>query len=302
MNSTAGDRSKINCAYVVYSAWDMNGTERGRFERPDFANSALCRELGCKPNQAPSLALSSWLSLLPLFLLVEAQSGDKSGTNQTQRASPQSWSNLYVPIQLTPISCRRRKAGKRGAICRTDPELALVSQLPRVRATRQLCERLAELIRKDQDLVARVIASTQAQAAGLQRPDPGELQNKHAEEARITQQIKFVMEAPGDTDEDQAENQTKLAELRRRWANLQAEIHSLQKAAGKQIQIPSEGEVRKLPEQLADVLLNASGTSDERQVAAARRIVHALTGGRIVISQQGGQTRLVAGNVHPPAP
>jgi hypothetical protein len=43
-------------------------------------------------------------------------------------------------------------------------------------------------------------------------------------------------------------------------------------------------------DELADVLVEAVGSGDERKVAAARRIVQALTGGRIVISQEGEPT------------
>jgi hypothetical protein len=171
--------------------------------------------------------------------------------------------------------------------CRADPEPALVSLLPRVLGTRLLCQRLAELVRGDAVLVERLIGSCRRHAGALQRPDPVALCDKRQQAERLTQQIKFVMSAPGDTEQDLAENQTVLADLRRQRAAVLADLQKLEAAAGREIRIPTIAEARALLDRLADILGAAAASTEEREVAAARRIVESLTGGRIVISQQG---------------
>jgi hypothetical protein len=136
--------------------------------------------------------------------------------------------------------------------CRADPEPALVSLLPRVLATRLLCRRLAELVRGDAALVERIIEACRRQAGALQRPDPTALRDKRQEADRLTQRIKFVMSSPGDGDQDLAENQAVLADLRRQRAAVQAELQNLQAAAGKEIRIPTVEDVRVLLDRLAD--------------------------------------------------
>jgi hypothetical protein len=150
-----------------------------------------------------------------------------------------------------------------------------------------LINSLAQAIRADADLVKRTIESCRRQAEGLQRPDATMLERQHQAEQKLTQQIKFIMAAPGETEQDQDENQSVLANLRRQRAVVQAEMQRLQALAGREIKIPSVDEVGALLDQLADVLMQAVGSSDDGKVAAARRIVQAMTGGRIVISQQG---------------
>ena len=159
-------------------------------------------------------------------------------------------------------------------VCRADPEPP-VTHLPRVLATRLVCGRLAELVRGDAALVEQVIEACRRHAGALQRPDPGVLREKRQQAERLTQRIKFVMSAPGDTEQDLAENQAALAELRRQRAAVLADLQNLEAAAGKEIRIPTVAEARALLDRLADVLAGAAASTDERAVAAARRVVHA---------------------------
>jgi predicted site-specific integrase-resolvase len=172
-------------------------------------------------------------------------------------------------------------------VCRTDPDRALVSQLPRVLATRLLCGALAQAVRGNATLVASIVESCRRQAAGLERPDPQVVEEKRREEQRLTAQIQFVMNAPGETQQDHNENLQLLANLRNRRAEVQAEIQALDEAATRTIEVPTPEQVREMLDSSAQILTEAAESTDQAKVAAARRIVHALTGGRIVISQQG---------------
>ena len=119
--------------------------------------------------------------------------------------------------------------------CRTDPQQGLVSQLPRVLGTRLLCKTLASTLRADADVAKRVVDSCLTQAGQLQQPDPAKLEQKRPEERNVTGQIQAVLKAPGETDQDQAENLAAVGELRKRRAVLQAEIGAMDEAASRPI-------------------------------------------------------------------
>ena len=78
-----------------------------------------------------------------------------------------------------------------------------------------------------------------------------------------------------------------MAYLRRQRAAFQADLQRLEATAGKEVKVPTTEEAGALLGRLADVLVGAVGSSDGQEVAAARRVVESLTGGRIVTSQHG---------------
>jgi AraC-like DNA-binding protein len=103
----------------------------------------------------------------------------------------------------------------------------------------------------------------------------------------IGRKIAFVMNAPGDTDEDLAENRVKLQQLRLRRAELQRRIAELRAAVENPPAVPSEGEVRSLLTDLRAVLIDAAESDVPRDQETLRAIVRDLTGGKIVMTQQG---------------
>lgn len=170
--------------------------------------------------------------------------------------------------------------------CLADPERRLVSLLPRVLGTKLLWSRLAALVRADVGgLAEQAVASCRRQAEALQRPDPADLEDKRRQAERLTQQIRTTMRAPTHGERDEAENQQLIAELRRERMVVEADVLRLELLAKRRIEIPTVEAVRTLLEQLGDVLFEAAVSGDDRRVAAARRVVEAMTGGQIVISQ-----------------
>jgi hypothetical protein len=124
-------------------------------------------------------------------------------------------------------------------------------------------------------------------AESMQRPDQTELDAKRQQVQRLTGKVKVILKSHCEPDQDEAENQAVLTDLRRRRAKMQAEVQRMEEAASKPITIRSVAEVESLLENFAKILTEAAFSFDEAKVPAARRIIVALSGGRIVISQQG---------------
>ena len=176
-------------------------------------------------------------------------------------------------------------------VCRHDVERVLFSTLPRALAQRLVFEKVAELLRLSDDLVGRAVESCRRHAEGLQRPDEGQLQQFKKEEARLTQSLDFIREAPGATDRDRAENHAKMLELQRKRAAVEATIRAIEDSLGKQSKVPTAEQVQDLVRDLAGVLEEATASDDAAAIAAAKRVVIAVTGGEIVLGQMGSKPR-----------
>lgn len=171
--------------------------------------------------------------------------------------------------------------------CKKDSKPALYSVLPRKLATRRLCQTIADLIYQDGDLVEQVIAACQGYAETAGKPDPGQMEALKRKEAALTAKIGFVMDNSGDTDADRAESKKKIQALRAERSTIQAQIAELEAATNRSASVPTAEQVRQQIDRLADLLLEATGSQDPAQWGAARRVLESITGGRIVVTQQG---------------
>jgi DNA invertase Pin-like site-specific DNA recombinase len=171
--------------------------------------------------------------------------------------------------------------------CQVAAKPALFTMLPRKLATTMVCQTIAKLLVIDGGLVQQVIEACRGHAQALQLPDPVQLQELTRLEARLTSDIKFVLQCPGDSDQDRAENQARLMDLRQQRNEVQDKIRQLDKTMKMQVSIPTAEDVQGMLHQLGQILFLASSGGDQQQIAAARRIIDAVTGGRIEISQQG---------------
>lgn len=163
----------------------------------------------------------------------------------------------------------------------------LFSQLPRALALRKTCAALADRIRADADLVARVTAACRRYAAEMQAPDPT---RATALEARVTKhdrRIQFVLRNPGETEADQAESEAELRRLRKERAADHAELESLRATAGRVVAVPSDADVTALIGELEAVLVAAADGSENGMAGAVRELIDRLTGGRIDLEQAG---------------
>jgi len=172
-------------------------------------------------------------------------------------------------------------------LCRQDPEPALVSMLPRERATKSVLRAIAQELTSDPMLIDAVIEAVGHQIELLHRPDTNELESLRQREARLNTSIRFVLDAPGETDQDRAENQARLLQLRKDRADVQERIRQYEFASNCTLSIPSRAETEEMIEKIAEILEQAGKSVDPSIQAAVRKILELVTGGRIVISQQG---------------
>ena len=163
----------------------------------------------------------------------------------------------------------------------------LYSQLDRGLALRLTLEKLAELVRGDEHLVAAAVAACRTAAEAAQQPDPQRLEQLKAQVAKKTRAIEVNQRNPGDTDEDQKQTDRVIAELRAERTQLQAEIARLEVARVRRAAVPTEAEARALVEQIGTILTAAAGGGPTSDPRAVRKLVEALTGGRILLYQQG---------------
>ena len=146
---------------------------------------------------------------------------------------------------------------------------------------------LADLLRADTDLVRQIIAACQQEAAALQLPDPGQLKSWKAQAEKLSRTIDFNRRNPGETDKEQDETARVLKQLRAERADLVAKINLAEAARDKQVKIPTEEEVINMLNNLSGILAAAGTSEGDEQQSIAREIVRRLTGGKILLYQQG---------------
>jgi DNA invertase Pin-like site-specific DNA recombinase len=162
----------------------------------------------------------------------------------------------------------------------------LFSQLPRQRAVRLTCERLAALVRDDEALVASIEQAFLQHVSERRQANPAQLDELHRTDTNLSRQIEFLLQNAGDTDQDRRETTVTLKRLRQERAAVQAQLGQLQRGA-REIVPPTGDEIAAQLDQLSDVLMRAASSEDETEVALARQVIRLITGGRIDLYQQG---------------
>jgi len=173
--------------------------------------------------------------------------------------------------------------------CRALPaaDRPLFSELNRELALKLTCEKIAELIQADNELVARVIHWCQEAMTSAQQIDPSDLKRHRAEEQRLSRRIEFAVRNLGDTVEDEQLATDLVSDLRRQRKIVLAELNRLEAIRGTEVTVPSESELRAALEELGKILTKAaSGVADE-DAPLVRHIIKIVTGGRIDLYQQG---------------
>ncbi|HEY1600274.1 MAG TPA: recombinase family protein [Pirellulales bacterium] len=189
------------------------------------------------------------------------------------------------PLQVgagygSAMICKLCKAEKR----EKEP---LYSQLDRDLGLRLTLKELAKFVRVDERLVGDAVAACRSEAERLQRPNPERLEQLRALVARKTRAIQINRRNPGETDEDQRESDRIVKELRAERTRSQAEIAELEVARQRHIEIPDDEQMRTLLGKLETILVAAAQGDLPEDLRDIRRLVTALTGGRIFLYQMG---------------
>jgi hypothetical protein len=172
-----------------------------------------------------------------------------------------------------------------------EAEQFLYSLVNRHVARRLVYKKLAEAVHADAEMIQMVIAAACRHAEGLQSADPQLLAALEKELQSLTSRIAFVLDNPGETDTDQAENAKQLAKLRAERATVERQLAEAKTAATKRRDTPTAEQIEALIAEMADILNRAATSENEDEAGEVMRIVMELTGGQIVLSQQGERRR-----------
>jgi hypothetical protein len=146
---------------------------------------------------------------------------------------------------------------------------------------------MADPILADKLLVEQAIEAFRQYLQALTQPDPAQAAGLEREIERLTRQINFILDAPGETEQDEKENRDHLAKLRSERAGKQKELAKLREAANNPMKLPEPDEIRAHLQQMATMLHEASHSDDPAELAALQDLIKDLTGGKIVATQQG---------------
>jgi len=171
--------------------------------------------------------------------------------------------------------------------CPEEAEPTLYSLPPRRLALELICQQLAELILRDEELVEQAIEACRKHLERLTQPDPREAAAVRREIERLTTQINFILDAPGETKQDRTENRERLGKLRSDRAKAQKRLAEIEEAARNPATLPDTDVIRALTHELATSLREAADSESPEEQAALHDIIAELTGGRIVVTQQG---------------
>jgi DNA invertase Pin-like site-specific DNA recombinase len=172
-------------------------------------------------------------------------------------------------------------------VCKADGDGKLYTLMGRRLAVEMICRKIAELIHGDEAIVDRIVATCQKAADDAGRPDEGEIKDLTDRRGKLSKQIAYVIGLFAETDEDRRENETRVAELRRRRMGIDAELARLDAASSKPVTVPTPEEVRGLLADLGAELTVAIESNDQGNMVRARRIIEIITGGKILVYQAG---------------
>ena len=173
--------------------------------------------------------------------------------------------------------CQGTKAEKR----------PLFSLLNRRLALKLTCEKLAELLHKDEELTEEVVEACRQEAEVQQQPDPTRLNQLRAKEQKLRRAIEFNQRNPGETEADQSATVKLLRELPYEDNEVLREIAALEKARDRKINLPSRQEVGEMIQEFSRILADAATGKVDEDAETAREIIELMTGGRIDLYQMG---------------
>lgn len=206
-----------------------------------------------------------------------------------RKARPLILNDMYVCEQH---NCNMVTGGSYGKYmlcprCHEQAEPALVSMLPRQRSLELICRELAGAIRGNAGLVDEVVRFCQEEERRRQGPDVSGLKRLKGEESNLKRRIEFIYRSAGSDDGAGDVRRQELKNASAELAAVRGKIAELEAAASRPVVVPTKEEVIRRVDDLCYTLLQAAESSEPRDAAELRRILQMLTGGRIVVSQQG---------------
>ena len=147
------------------------------------------------------------------------------------------------------------------------------------------CQRLADLITDDEQLVKMVTAACRMEAETAQSTDPAQIDELRKRESQLSHQIQFLLANAGETDEDRRESAAQLKDLRRQRVEATTQVKLME--TPHDVTVPEESQVKELLAELGRVLTEAATGERVEEIELAREIISILVGGRIDVFQAG---------------
>ena len=184
--------------------------------------------------------------------------------------------------QLVCRSCKKDSLD--GVDGQTGP---LFSSANRRLVLEMLCDSISKYIVGDEAFVQKVTDFARQQIAKAQKPDPVRLDQLRGEADRLSRDIQFILNNLGESDADRKESERRLAQLRTERASKHLEMETQAKLlANHKCVVPDSEAIRQKVMELSKILREAA-QGDPTSAALSRKIFKAVTGGKILVSQQG---------------
>jgi hypothetical protein len=130
-----------------------------------------------------------------------------------------------------------------------------------------------------------VVEACRAEAAAAPADGEARLAALRADREKLTRQIQFILDNPGEAEADRREAEQTLRRLRAERARQAAAIGALEAARARPRAVPTEAEVRQALAEPGAIL--AAAEADGDVLFEAREVVRLVTGGRIELAQLG---------------
>jgi hypothetical protein len=155
----------------------------------------------------------------------------------------------------------------------------------------KLIHALAPRIIADQSLINLIQQLAREQLELINTPDPEKLRVRQREMKAISEDIRFILEYPGDTDTDRRESGERLKQLRAQRSSLERQIAEFEALAKRAKVRPADlSLIEKIVGDIAGVLQRAA-SGETAAAIEFRRVLLALTGGKIEMTQAGEAMR-----------
>ena len=232
-----------------------------------------------------------WAKVQERLAAYERRAGRKSKDGD-RRNRPRALNGFYIceKHDYPLIVCGHYGRYMECPQCKRDPEPTLVSMLPRKRALEMICQELSDAMCGNAETAEMVVQECCRAEEARQRPDVSELERLKRLDSKLTRRIKFIYDAAGGDDDDVAERMAQLRQTQAGRARVQRQIAETEAAADRKIELPSLEKVEGWMSDLCYTLRQAAASDRDDDAARLRELVGALTGGRIVVSQQGEPT------------
>ncbi len=268
---------------VKQSQWSNNKDRVESVPRPKPLRTKYNEELRIVPDDC-------WFEAQKMLSSERANSGRKPSTKPSDPFR-------IVLRKLFVCPTHERKlavGGPKAAVlfcpaCRSfSPEVRpIFTHLSRELALTKTIDHLISMLREDEKLVDSIVEACQRECDSLATPEPSAIAELQHKISTVDSKIDYNRRNPGESVQEQNQAAEILKELRAIRQEHQLQLASYRQAIVTKSAVPTKDAVKKLLEESCAILLQGKTSTNETELRNARRIIDAITGGRIEIFQLG---------------